>query len=264
MTTGVPGRRGPILPPGHDAGMRSRWTTVDARADTRRPSEVARPRWTPARGRSSSAGGHSARPWPRHPAPGPGGRCGAPTGSTAPRGTGSRSVGPVQWDRPTGAPDVTRPSVASAMLHRPKVWGSGVSVGTLREAFEDDHVHAVLLVDGPVLVAVVGREDISSAPDVDVAWRHGRLRGRTVGPHDDLSSVHRWMLDHRRRRLAVVDQEGTLLGLLCLTRSGRGFCRDEDIAAREAERLAEATAPAADVRAADVPDRQRSMRSLPA
>jgi hypothetical protein len=35
-----------------------------------------------------------------------------------------------------------------------------------------------------------------------------------------------------RRRLAVTSEDGRLLGLLCLKASGRGFCSDEDVAAR--------------------------------
>jgi hypothetical protein len=35
-----------------------------------------------------------------------------------------------------------------------------------------------------------------------------------------------------RRRLAVVDEDGTLLGLLCLKATGLGFCSDDAIAQR--------------------------------
>jgi hypothetical protein len=46
----------------------------------------------------------------------------------------------------------------------------------------------------------------------------------------------------RRVRLAVVDDDGVLTGLLCLKRKLTGFCTDADVAARAAER---ATAPTA-------------------
>ncbi|MGW1564687.1 hypothetical protein ACWCQ1_51030 [Streptomyces sp. NPDC002144] len=39
-----------------------------------------------------------------------------------------------------------------------------------------------------------------------------------------------------RRRLAVTDGCGRLLGLLCLKRSGNGYCSDEGIRARADER----------------------------
>ena len=44
--------------------------------------------------------------------------------------------------------------------------------------------------------------------------------------------MHRAMLAAGGRRLAVVDHRLRLLGLLCLKRSGLGFCSDRDVAAR--------------------------------
>jgi hypothetical protein len=44
------------------------------------------------------------------------------------------------------------------------------------------------------------------------------------------------MIAGGQRRRAVVDDEGRLLGLLCLKASGRGFCADADVAARARER----------------------------
>ncbi len=40
------------------------------------------------------------------------------------------------------------------------------------------------------------------------------------------------LLARGRRRLAVVDERGALLGLLCLKRRLTGFCSDADVAAR--------------------------------
>jgi hypothetical protein len=43
------------------------------------------------------------------------------------------------------------------------------------------------------------------------------------------------LLLEKRRRLAVVDHTGRLLGLLCLKHDGRGYCTDEGIRARATE-----------------------------
>jgi hypothetical protein len=140
---------------------------------------------------------------------------------------------------PTQVPNGNRAAtsmVADAMIHHPKVWGPEASVAEVRRAFENDHLHAVLVADSGVLLAVVAREDLATSPGTYPAWRHGRLRGRTIGPHADLARVHARMLRERCRRLAVVDHRSTLLGLLCLKRSGCGFCADSDVAARAAER----------------------------
>jgi hypothetical protein len=56
-----------------------------------------------------------------------------------------------------------------------------------------------------------------------------------IGPDDDREGVRQSMLRNRLRRIAVVDEHGALLGLLCLKRSGTGFCSDDDVAARAAD-----------------------------
>lgn len=123
--------------------------------------------------------------------------------------------------------------VADAMLARPKVCPPPTTVAQAREFFADGHVHALLVVAAGVLLAVVDRTDLEGAPDDAPAVERGRLLGRVVGPDADLEATRAAMTG---RRLAVVDTRGTLLGLLCLKRSGRGFCSREDVEARERER----------------------------
>ena len=123
--------------------------------------------------------------------------------------------------------------VADGMLARPKVCEPQTTVGQARAFFADDHVHALLVVARGVLLAVVERADLEGVPDDAPAVDQGRLRGRVVGPDADLDATRAAMTS---RRLAVVDTRGALLGLLCLKRSGRGFCSAEDVAARERER----------------------------
>ncbi|MET0188168.1 hypothetical protein EV383_3835 [Pseudonocardia sediminis] len=121
------------------------------------------------------------------------------------------------------------------MIRFPKICGTGTTVGQARSYLLDDHVHALLIVEDGLLVAVVERDDLPGAPDGDPAWPLGRLTGRVVGEGDDLAGVTREMAERGRRRMAVVDG-GRLTGLLCRKRSGRGFCSDDGVAAREAER----------------------------
>ncbi|MCD2189998.1 CBS domain-containing protein [Actinomycetospora soli] len=129
-------------------------------------------------------------------------------------------------------------TVADAHLRTPKVHGPDVSVGAARVFFLDGHVHALLLVDRGVLVAVVEREDLEGVPDAARARSVGVLTGRVAAPDDDLEATRQAMAARAQRRLAVVDDAGTLLGLLCLKRHGRGFCSAADVAARDAERAA--------------------------
>lgn len=129
-------------------------------------------------------------------------------------------------------------TVADAHLRTPKVHGPDVSVGAARVFFLDGHVHALLLVDRGVLVAVVEREDLEGVPDAARARSVGTLAGRVAAPDDDLEATRLAMAARAQRRLAVVDDTGTLLGLLCLKRHGRGFCSAADVAARDADRAA--------------------------
>ncbi|WP_018332902.1 CBS domain-containing protein [Actinomycetospora chiangmaiensis] len=127
-------------------------------------------------------------------------------------------------------------TVSDAHLRTPKVHGPDVSVGAARVFFLDGHVHALLLVEDGVLVAVVERGDLEGVPDGARARAVGSLAGRVASPQDDLEETRLAMAGRGQRRLAVVDAAGVLLGLLCLKRHGRGFCSAADVAARDADR----------------------------
>lgn len=130
-------------------------------------------------------------------------------------------------------------TVAEAMVTAPKTCGAESTVAAMHDLFADDHVYAGLIVEAGVLVAVVERGDLPAefAAD-DPAFAAGRLKGRIVSPDASLLQTHRLMRATRRRRLAVVDTDGLLLGLLCLKRHGHGFCADADVQARASERVA--------------------------
>ena len=131
-----------------------------------------------------------------------------------------------------------RATVAEAMVTAPKVCAADSTVSALRNLFADDHVHAALIVDDGVLVAVVERGDLHASLGAhEPAARAGGLEGRVVAPDAPLQPIHRLMLATHRRRLAAVADDGTLLGLLCLKRRGDGFCTDADVQARASERV---------------------------
>ena len=123
-----------------------------------------------------------------------------------------------------------------AALRHPLVSPATVTVAQVREAFRDDHLHAVLVVHGERLLAVVEREDLAHGPGPTTPAREaGRLDGRTVAAGADLEQVRLELVRSGRRRAAVVDGDARLLGLLCLKRSGHGFCSDDDVRSRAAE-----------------------------
>jgi predicted transcriptional regulator len=124
-------------------------------------------------------------------------------------------------------------TVADAMIPAPKTSGPEATVRDMKVLFENDKVHAVLIVDCDVLLAVVERSDLDqSTSDGASALSVGRLSGRVVAGDRSLRAAHRWMRGSGRRRLAVVDQDGRLVGLLCLKRDGRGFCSSADLQSR--------------------------------
>lgn len=131
---------------------------------------------------------------------------------------------------------VGQATVAEAMVRYPKTCSPGTTVQQARTVFEDGHVHALLVVDRGLLLAVVERGDLDGAPDAATVRRLGTLRERTIGPDAASEGVREAMHAAGRRRIAVVDDDGHLLGLLCLKRSGAGFCSDDGIRARAADR----------------------------
>ncbi|MFD7155551.1 CBS domain-containing protein [Kribbella sp. NPDC059898] len=127
-------------------------------------------------------------------------------------------------------------TVADAMVRRPKLLGAATTVAEAHDFFADDHVHCALIVAGRKLLAVVERSDLRmSLPSQAPAVALGSLDARVVRPDADLRTSWDAMTASRRRRLAVIDDNGNCVGLLCLKRSGTGFCSDADVEARAAE-----------------------------
>ena len=133
---------------------------------------------------------------------------------------------------PAALMNVTDPisvTVRSAMIHAPQTCRPRTTVAEAAVMFEDDHIHALLVVEDGRLLAVVERDDLAAAPPGARAQSFGRLHDRVVKPDTDLETA-RLILDRSgRRRLAVIDEECRLLGLLCLKRTRLGFCSDADV-----------------------------------
>lgn len=126
-------------------------------------------------------------------------------------------------------------TVADAMVRRPKLLPATATSGDAREFFLDDHVHAALVSEGDRLMTVIERQDLTDVRDDEPVTALGTLAGRTIGSGADLWSTWTWMTSAGVRRLAVVE-DGRCVGLLCLKRSGRGFCCDAGVRARAQER----------------------------
>jgi CBS domain-containing protein len=131
--------------------------------------------------------------------------------------------------------------VRDVMLRRPKTLPAGARVEEARAALANDHVHLVLLTDGGTLVGTLTRTDLpAQVPGSGPALPWSTLRDRTVAATAPADAVPAILAARGLRRLAVVDDDGTLLGLLCLKRRRTGFCSDRDVESRARDPLAQA------------------------
>ncbi|WP_207841646.1 CBS domain-containing protein [Williamsia soli] len=105
-----------------------------------------------------------------------------------------------------------------------KTLGDRSDVGAVRRELDDDHMHMVLIVDGGRrLLTTITRSDLrTSIPDSTEAISVGRLAGRTTRPSTPIIDITARLNRSGERRLAVTDDQGRMLGLLCLKRDRTG------------------------------------------
>ncbi len=127
--------------------------------------------------------------------------------------------------------------VAEVVVRLPKTMPIDTRVREARAALGDDHVHMLLLADQGRLRGTLTRGDIPDhADDMALALPYAEVEGRTVSSDLPAEQARLLMIRRDQRRLAVVDADGALLGLLCLKRRHIGFCTDEDVNARATAR----------------------------
>ena len=164
-------------------------------------------------------------------------------------GAAAGSAEPVAGEQ---APVGTGALVRDVMLRRPKTMPAETSVEEARAALANDHVQLVLLTDGSTLVGTLARTDLPpGGPGSGPALPWSTLRDRTVPATAPADAVPAILAARGLRRLAVVDDDGTLLGLMCLKRRRTGFCSDRDVESRARARDSVAQASSGVSRCAD-------------
>lgn len=133
------------------------------------------------------------------------------------------------------------PTVRDAMLRHPTVHPADLTLGQARTIFDTSaKTHLLLLVEDGVLLAAVTRDDVPDALDARTsalpAASVASLHGRTTGPDVPVGPLRDAMADSGLRRIAVVDDDMHLLGLLCLKKGLDGFCTDEGVQAMRSAR----------------------------
>ena len=133
----------------------------------------------------------------------------------------------------------TQTLVREVMLRHPKTLPTGASISQARAALTNNHVHLVLLTEGTRLVGTLTQTDLPPPGTLGPARAWSTLAGRTVSPDTPTTVVHRQLVGQGIRRVAVIDADGSLLGLMCLKQRRTGFCSDADVAARSRSRARE-------------------------
>ena len=127
-------------------------------------------------------------------------------------------------------------TVSDVMITTPKTHHRDATIETIRAALEDPHMHMILLTRCGVLHGTLVRDDIpAAAPSRCPALDLAKLRDRTITATDTLDAVWQRLETSGQRRLAVVDDANTLLGLVCLKRDRTGFCTSDDVRSRTIE-----------------------------
>ena len=135
--------------------------------------------------------------------------------------------------------------VREAMITVPRTHGLGTTLENVRSLFEDDHLHMALVVADGSLITTIERSDlVEPLPGSTPAYQVGTLAGRTIRADRPLDGVTAALKRTGRRRLAVTDGSGGLLGLLCLKHDGSGYCSDEGVRERAAQSRAANVEPA--------------------
>ncbi len=124
--------------------------------------------------------------------------------------------------------------VHELMISAPRTLPIDTQVEAVRRAFEDSHVHMLLLTHRGILRGTLLRTDLQpDLPPTAAALPLATVDGRTARPDQRISTIHQWLVRSGQRRLAVVNDDGRLLGLLCLKSDQTGFCTDQGVVARE-------------------------------
>jgi CBS domain-containing protein len=114
-------------------------------------------------------------------------------------------------------------TVSDVMVRRPKTLPADVTVAQARTALEYEKVKILLLVDGErfeATISAIPAEATSDEPAVRYADEAPPVVGESTSVGDALEILER----RPNGRLVVLDEERSLLGLVCLTSDGQEFC----------------------------------------
>ena len=124
--------------------------------------------------------------------------------------------------------DAERLLVRDVMVRRPKTMAADSTVADLRAHFENPRVRTALLADDGRFAGAIAPEELpDSAGGAEPARAYAAADVPTVGPDVPMADALALMERRGDHRLVVLADDGeTLVGLLCLDKTGTSFCVD--------------------------------------
>jgi hypothetical protein len=114
-------------------------------------------------------------------------------------------------------------SVADLMLTNPKTAAGDATVQQVRELLANPRVQLVLLADGRTFRGAV-TEIPDDADPQGAALQFAQPEPELITAGESAAVAFARARQNPYRRLIVVDEHDTLLGLVCLNRAQTGFC----------------------------------------
>jgi CBS domain-containing protein len=110
------------------------------------------------------------------------------------------------------------------MLRDPKTLAGDASVAEVRTHLANPKVQMVLLADERRFVGAV-TELPTGVGDDEQAAAYADPSPETIAPSATVEEAWQRATESRHRRVIVLDDDGTLHGLLCLNKTRTGFCQ---------------------------------------
>jgi len=117
-------------------------------------------------------------------------------------------------------------TVAEVMISKPKTLPATATVADARRLFENASVRTALVADDGRYAGELTRSDIEGVDDAEPISAVASTGGGTAAQDDTVAAALERMEAAGTDRLAVVDRDGTLRGLVCLSRSHGELCTD--------------------------------------
>lgn len=117
-------------------------------------------------------------------------------------------------------------TVGEVMISKPKTLPVTATVADARRMFESPSVRTALVVDGGRYAGELTREDVDGLDDAAAVAALASTATGTAAQDDTVAAALERMDVAGTDRLAVVDPDGTLRGLVCLSRSRGQLCTD--------------------------------------